>query len=110
MVANDFMDDEVEKLLCKVGVQMGIFGQLAQARDLLRLPRRVCGGEFVERFKGTNSFGAAKALCQHGNKGCVNIVYAAAEVLQGFGGARLICHGDQGLWLQVKYYESVINA
>lgn len=104
MVANNFVDDEVEKLLGKVGVQMGVFGQLAQACDLLCLTRRVSGGEFVERFKRTNGFGAAEALGQHGNKGCINIVYAAAEVLQGFRGrgARLVCHGDLGLWLLGK--------
>ena len=102
MVANDFVDDEVEKLLGKVGVQMGVFGQLAQACDLLCLTRRVSGGEFVERFKRTNGFGTAEALGQHGNKSCINIVYAAAEVLQGFRGARLVCHGDLGLWLLGK--------
>lgn len=102
MVADHLMDDEVEELLRKVGVKMCVFRKAAQARDLLSLTRGVRGGELVESLECPHGLGAAEAFCQHGHKSCVNIVYAAAEVLQGFRGARLICHGDQGLWLLEK--------
>lgn len=102
MVPDDFVDNEVEKLLGKVGVKVCFFGQIAQAGNLLCFTRGVRRGELVVGLKGTNRFGAAESFRQHGNKRCVNIVYATAEVLQGFRGARLICHGDQSLWLLGK--------
>ena len=102
MVADNLMDNEVEEFFRKIGVQMRILGQAAQACDLLRLTRGVCWRELMEGLERANRLGAAKAFRQHGNKSCVNIVDAAAEVLQGFRGARLICHGDLGLWLLIK--------
>jgi hypothetical protein len=102
MVADHLMDDEVEELLRKIRVKMCIFRKAAQARNLLSLTRGVRRRELVQSLEGSHRLGAAEAFCQHGHKSCVNIVYAAAEVLQGFRGARLICHGDQGLWLLVK--------
>ncbi|GBQ50853.1 hypothetical protein AA18895_2055 [Acetobacter ghanensis DSM 18895] len=93
MVPNDFMDNEIKKFFGKIWVQMRVFGQAAQACNLLCLTRWVRRRKVMAGFKRANSFGAAEAFRQHGNKRCVNIVYAAAEVLQGFRGARLVCHG-----------------
>lgn len=93
MVANNFMDNEVQKLLGKVRVQMGVFSQRAQAGNLPGFSGRVGWRHVVTRLERAHGFCAAEPFRQHGDKGCIDIVNAAAEVQQGGGGRGLVSHG-----------------
>ncbi len=84
MVADDFVDDEAQEFLGKIGVQLGIAGQLAEAFDLCRSSRAGIGGgqfrlclEFAHGLRDLESFG------EHEHQRGVDIVDAVAVASQG---------------------------
>ena len=45
MMADNFIDDEAEEFLSEIGIELGIFGQFAQAGNLVLLASGVGGGQ-----------------------------------------------------------------
>src|SRR6185295_16643334 len=82
MMADDFGDDEVQELLREIGVELGGLGELAQARDLLRLARRVGGRQAMRRLELAHGLRALEALGEQVNERCTDIVDAVAQALQ----------------------------
>ena len=73
MVPDHFLDDEVQEFLREIGVEMRVFGQLAQPGDLLLLARR------IGRRQAVSAFSTPTALVQR--KRSASIWISAASML-----------------------------
>lgn len=82
MMADHFLDDEVEEFLRKIGVEMGSIGELTQARDLLRFARRIGRRQPVRGLELTHRLRAFEPFRQQVNERCVDIVDALAKALK----------------------------
>jgi octaprenyl-diphosphate synthase len=83
MVANDFVDDETQEFLGKIGVQLGIAGELAQAFDLLFFACGIGGGEFRLCLEFTDGLRDLESFGEHEHQRGVDIVNAVAVASQG---------------------------
>jgi hypothetical protein len=81
-MADDFADYEGEIFLSEFRIELGRLCQLAQARHLIGLAGRVGRRQAVLGFEGSHLLSAAEALGQHVDDGGVDIVDAAAQILQ----------------------------
>ena len=81
-MADNFLDDEIEKFLRKVRIEMGIVGETAQPRDLLRLACRIGRGQTMRRLVLTHRLGAFEPLGQEMNERRIDIVDAFAQALK----------------------------
>jgi hypothetical protein len=82
VMADHFPDNEVEEFLRKIGIEMGIVGEPAKARDLLRFARRIGRRQTMRRLVLSDCLGAFEPLGQQMDKCRVDIVYAFAQALK----------------------------
>ncbi len=93
MVPDHFIDHEPDELLAKIGVELGLFGQLAQAGNLPLFAQRIAWRKRVLGLVGTHCLGNAEAFCEHMDQRGVDIVYRGAEAgKRGIGVG--ICHSQ----------------
>ena len=64
VVLNDFSDDEVEKLLGEFRVQIGLFRQIFEPRDLGRFAGRIGRGKVVFGFEFPHGLSVFEPLAQ----------------------------------------------
>src|SRR5438309_10516954 len=76
MMANDFLDDEVEELLREIRIQLGVLRQLAQPRDLGGFPRRISGRKVMGCLELAHCLSALEPFRQHMDQRRVDIVDA----------------------------------
>lgn len=74
VVANHFVDDEAEEFLAEFRVELGIFGQRAQAGDLRLFPARIGGGQGVLRLVCAHRLRDAESLRQNVNQRGIEVV------------------------------------
>lgn len=93
-MADHFVDDEADELLAEVGVEMRVFRQCAQARDLAFFPAGVGSGQVGMSLVFTHSLGDPKTLGEHVDQRGVDIVDAGAKTREyGIGGGGFLAHG-----------------
>ena len=76
---NHLGDNEVEPLLCEFGVEVRVFGERAQARDLAHLAVGVARGHAVLGLQFADLLRATKPLGEHVNERGVDVIDAAAQ-------------------------------
>ena len=74
VMADHLVDDEAEELFGKFGIEVGLFGQHAQAGDLPFLASFVGGGQAVLRLVPSDRLGDLEALGQHADQCRIDIV------------------------------------
>jgi octaprenyl-diphosphate synthase len=82
MVADHFIDDEAQEFFAEVGVELGVFGQFAQAGDLAFFAAGVAGGQGVGGFVFADRLCDAESFGQHVDEGRIDIVDAGAIACQ----------------------------
>ena len=90
MVPDHLVDDEAQKLLAEIGVQIRIARQPAQSRNLRFLAARVCRGQSGGRLVAAHSLRHLEAFGEHAHERCIDIVDALAEPVQCFVGHRAL--------------------
>jgi len=85
---NDFSDDEVQKLLGKLRVQIGLSRQFFKPCDLRGLARWIGRGKVVPGLQLAHGLGVLEPLTQGVNKDRVQPVDAFAVLFQQLGGAQ----------------------
>ena len=92
VVADHFRHHEIEEFLRKIGIELGVLRQFAQARDLGLLPRLVGRRQIVQRFILADRLGAFEALGQQVNKRRIQIVDTVSEAQKlGIGHVANLC-------------------
>ncbi len=81
-MANDFVDNETQKFLGKVGIEFCVFGKNAQASNLTLFAAGIGWGQAMVGFVTTDSLRYLKAFGEHEHECSVDIVDAVAEMLQ----------------------------
>ncbi len=84
MVADHLVNDEAQEFLGEIGIETGVGGQLAQARDLPFLTPRIGGRQVVRRLVFAHRLRDLEAFGQHEHQRRVDIVDAFAVALEGF--------------------------
>jgi hypothetical protein len=79
VVADDFLDDEVQELFGEKWIDPGLFGQPAKARDLGGLTGGIGGGKTLAGLELAHRLGAFEALRQQMNKRRIDIVDAVSQ-------------------------------
>ena len=67
VVADDLADDEVQKLLREIGIEIGVVGEAPEPGNLLGLARRIGGRQPVgslEMADGLRAAGNARPACE----------------------------------------------
>ena len=82
MVADDFLDHEVEKLLGEVGVQLGLLGKGAQAGNLGLLPGRIRRWQVMSRLINPHSLRTLEAFRQQMDQCGIKIIDAVSQSQQ----------------------------
>jgi len=88
-MANDFLHDEIQEFLGKVGIEFGRGCQFAQAFDLLGFPRGIGRRQAVLGFIFSNLLREFESFGQKVNQRSIDIVDAGAQARE-FG---ITCHG-----------------
>ena len=93
MMSDDLIDDEADELLAKIGVEIGLFGKLSEARDLAFLTRWVGRRKVLFSLVGPNGLGDPKAFRQDMDQRGVDVVDTRAETVErGIGGGCVLVH------------------
>ena len=79
VMADHFLDHEPDEFLAKLGVEVGLLRQLAQARNLRLLAPRIGRGQGIGRLVGTHSLSDPEPFRQHMDQRRVDVVDTAAE-------------------------------
>src|SRR5579862_597803 len=79
VVADDFRDDEVQEFLGEIRIELGGLGELAKARDLGGLARRIGGRQAVLGLVAAHRLRALEALGQDMDQRRVDVVDAVAQ-------------------------------
>ncbi len=87
MVSDHFSDDEVEKLLGKFRVKVGLMRQVFEPRDLGRFAGEIGRGKVVFGLEAANRLGVLEALAKGIDKDRVKPVNRLAVLFQKRGGA-----------------------
>ena len=82
VMLNDFANDEFEKFLSKIGIEIGTFRQTAQPFDLFFFTRRVRRRQIMFGFERADLFGLAKAFGQSVDEDRVEIINRLAVMLK----------------------------
>jgi hypothetical protein len=82
MMADHFVDDEAQELLGKIGVELGVFREFAQARNLLFLAARIGGRQTIFGFVTPHRLRHLEPFRQHEDQRGVDIVDAVAILVQ----------------------------
>lgn len=90
VVSDDFLNDEIQESLGKIGVQVGPFRQIFEPRDLLSLSGRVRGRQVMFSFQLTNGLCVFEPLAQRIDEDGVQPVDAFAMSHKDLGGAGCI--------------------
>src|SRR5689334_6847772 len=91
VVANNFLDNEIEKLLGEIRIEFGAMRQHAQTRDLSGLTVGIRGRQAFDGFQLSHRLGAFEAFGQKMNERRVDIIDAVAQGLQLWNGHN---HGE----------------
>lgn len=99
MVADHLVDDEAQELLGEFGVEIGLFRQLPQPRDLAGLAVRIGGGEGRLGLVFAHGLGNPEPLGEHMDQRRIDVVDALAEgrehLIGRAGVLRIMRHGAQ---------------
>ena len=79
MVTDDFGDDEVEKLLGKLGIQFGVGGKGPESRNLVRFAVRICRRQTVPGLEFAYLLGDLEPLREQVHQGGIHVVDAVAQ-------------------------------
>jgi hypothetical protein len=82
MVAYHFGDHEVEKFFGELRIELGIFGQRPQSRNLLGLPSRIGGRQTVRSFQLTDLLSDLEALGEEMHECRIHVVDAHPQPVQ----------------------------
>ncbi len=82
MVADDFVDDEVEELLGEGRIEIGLCGEFAESGDLTRLARCIGGRHVVLGFEASDPLGAFEPFRKHVNEGRIDVVDAGPDLFE----------------------------
>ena len=82
MVADHFVDHEIEEFLREIGVQPGVLRQAPQPCDLRLFARGIGRGQIVQRLILTDRLGAFEAFGKKVNEGGIEIVDAVSQPQQ----------------------------
>jgi hypothetical protein len=77
---NDFPNDQVEKLLSKVRVELAADGEMPQTADLLGFPSWIAEGQSVLGLQFADRAGTPKPLRQHVHDRGIDIIDALPQV------------------------------
>jgi hypothetical protein len=77
-MTDNFIDDEAQEFLGKVGIKFGITRQLPEPFNLFFFTRRIGWWQAGGRLIFPHCLRYLKALGEHENQSCINIVDAAA--------------------------------
>ena len=86
-MSDDFLNNEVQESLGEIGVQVGLFRQVFEPCDLLRLARWIGRGKVVLGLEAAHCLGMFEPLAQRVDKDCIQPVDAGAVALQQLGRA-----------------------
>jgi len=89
VVPDDLVDDEAQEFLAEIGIELRIFCQFAQSRDLAFLPPGIGRGKVHLRLVGADRLGDAEALRQDMDQRGIDVVDAGAVSGQDGIGSRL---------------------
>lgn len=90
VVSDDFLNDEIQESLGKIGVQVGPFRQIFEPSDLFCLAGRIGGRQVMFSFQLTNGLGVFEALAQSVDEDGIKPVDAFAVTHEDLGGAGYI--------------------
>src|ERR1700761_9581639 len=79
VMPDHFLDDEAQKLLRKIRIQLGSLRQRPEAGDLYLFARRIGGGEAMLGLIFAHRLGAFEALGQQVHQSRINIVDAVSQ-------------------------------
>ena len=79
MVADHLVDDEAEKLFAELGIELRLFGQRAQTRDLPLFPAGIRRRQGRPRFVLSHRLRDAKPFGEDVDKGRIDIVDRPAK-------------------------------
>ena len=79
---DDFLDDEIQELLGKLGIELGANGKGPKAGDLLRFACRVRGGHTGACLEGTHLLRELESLGQKVDQCGIDVVDAVAKSLE----------------------------
>ena len=96
VVSDDFLNDEIQESLGKIGVQVGPFCQIFEPRDLLGLSGGVRGRQVMFSFQLTNGLCVFEPLAQRIDKDRVQPVDAFKVSHEDLGGAGYIVQVGRG--------------
>ena len=94
-MADHLVDDEPQELFPEIGIELGVFGQPAESRDLALLTRRVGWRKRVFGLVGAHRLGDAEPLGEHMDQRRIDVVDAGTEAGKdriGCGGVAVVCH------------------
>ncbi len=78
MMANDFIDDETQKLFGEIGIQFGIAGKLAKPGNLFLFAHRVCWRQAGGRLIFAHSLRHFEPFRKHEDQRRIYVVDAVA--------------------------------
>lgn len=81
-MANHLIDNEANEFFAEIGIELGGFGQCAQAGDLALLAPGIAGGQAFFRLVGPHRLGDAEAFGEHVDQRGVDIVNRGAEAAE----------------------------
>src|SRR5829696_3918636 len=79
VVADDFGDDEVEKLLRELRIQFGVGGKGPESGNLVRFAVRICRRQTVPCLEFANLLGDLEPLREQVHQGGIHVVDAVAQ-------------------------------
>lgn len=82
MMPDHFINDEAQKLLGEIGIELGVLGEFAEAIDLPLLAAGIGGGKVVSGFVPANRLRHLEPFGEHENKRSIDIVDAVAKLMQ----------------------------
>jgi octaprenyl-diphosphate synthase len=94
MMADHFIDDEAKEFLGKIGIQIGILGQLTQPFNLPLFAPRIGRRQGRLRLMLAHGLRDLEPLGEHEDEGGIDIVDALAVLVQDFVRHRAI-HADR---------------
>ena len=87
VVSDDFLNDEVQEFLGKLGVQIGLGCKGFEPSDLRGLTGRITGRQVVSGLEAPHSLRVFEPLAQRVDEDGIEPVDAAAVLCKHFGGA-----------------------
>jgi len=82
MMPDHFIDDKPQEFLGKFRIEIGVAGQLSQARYLFFFAGGICGRQVVCGLILTNRLGHLEAFGEHEHQGRVDIIDALPVLVE----------------------------